>query len=94
MSQKKHLKKASHSKIVDIIHSTKTAGLLLGLGFVGFTLGIMTKPSLTGAAIVDSPEVTSTTFFSTLIIILSFMMVWTGVMIYLMKVEIKGSKSS
>ncbi len=82
-------KRILHPKIVDAMHNQKLAKSFLVAGVLGLALGLFAKPSITGAAIVESPELSSTAFFSTLIIIVSFMMVWTGVMIYFMKVEVR-----
>ena len=77
-----------HPKIVDAMHSTRLAKGFLVAGLAGLTISLVMNPSVTGAAVVDSAEISSTAFFSTIALIVSFMMVWTGIMIHLMRHEI------
>ncbi|MBI2546327.1 hypothetical protein HYV81_04050 [Candidatus Woesearchaeota archaeon] len=77
-----------HPKIVDIMHSSRLAKGFLVAGLAGITIALVIKPSVTGAAVVESAEMSSTAFFSTIVLIVSFMMVWTGIMIHLMRHEI------
>lgn len=76
-----------HPKIVEGMHNHRLAKGFMLAGVIGFVGALVVNPSVTGAAVTDQAEVSSAWFFSSIVIIISFMMVWTGIMIHLMKKE-------